>query len=82
MEDLQPKPGDLSSIETASRDEISALQLTRMQQSLSHAYNNSPFYKEYFKKHDVHPDDLKTLSDLAKFPCCLLYTSPSPRDRG
>jgi len=68
VEDLQPKPGDLSLIETASRDEISALQLARMQQSLKHAYNNSPFYKAHFKNHDVHPDDLKTLSDLAKFP--------------
>ena len=68
MEDLQPKPGDLSPIETASRDEIAALQLERMQHSLTHAYNNSPFYKEHFKQHDIHPDDLKSLSDLAKFP--------------
>ena len=68
MEDLQPKPGDLSPIETASRDEIAALQLERMQHSLAHAYNNSPFYKEHFKQHDIHPDDLKSLSDLAKFP--------------
>lgn len=68
MEDLQPKPGDLSSIETASLDEIAAVQLERMQRTLTHAYNNSPFYRQQFTAHNVHPDDLKTLSDLAKFP--------------
>lgn len=68
MEDLSPRPGDLEPIETASRDEISALQLERMKWSLTHAYNNSPFYKQKFDAHGVHPDDLKTLGDLAKFP--------------
>lgn len=33
MEDLSPKPGDLESIETASRDEIAGLQLERMRWS-------------------------------------------------
>jgi len=68
MEDLQPKPGDLTAIETASTDEIASVQLERMQRTFKHAYANSEFYKAQFKAHDVHPDDLKTLSDLAKFP--------------
>jgi len=68
MLDLQPKPGDLSAIETASTDEIAAVQLERMQRTFKHAYDNSAFYKAQFKAHDVHPDDLKTLADLAKFP--------------
>ena len=68
MEDLQPKPGELSAIETASQDELTALQLKRLKKTLNHAYNNSPFYQSHFKKHEVHPDDLKTLSDLHKFP--------------
>ena len=41
MEDLSPRPGDLEPIETASRDEIAALQLERMKWSLNHAYANS-----------------------------------------
>ena len=45
MEDLSPRPGDLEPIETASRDEITGLQLDRMKWSLDHAYHNSPFYK-------------------------------------
>ena len=68
MEDLTPKKGDLEPIETASRDEIAALQLSRMQWSLRHAYDNSPFYRARFDAAGVHPDDLKSLADLAKFP--------------
>lgn len=68
MEDLSPRPGDLESIETASRDEIAALQLTRLKWSLRHAYDNVPFYRAKFDAAGVHPDDLHTLADLAKFP--------------
>ena len=68
MEDLSPRPGDLEAIETASRDEIAALQLERMQWSLRHAYDNSAFYRARFDAHGVHPDDLHSLADLAKFP--------------
>ncbi|CUH65291.1 Phenylacetate-coenzyme A ligase [Thalassovita gelatinovora] len=68
MKDLSPKPGDLDHIETASRDEIAALQLQRMKWSLKHAYDNVPFYKDSFDKAGVHPDDLNSLEDLAKFP--------------
>lgn len=68
MKNLSPKKGDLEPIEVASRDEISALQLERMKWSLRHAYDNVPFYKKSFDDAGVHPDDLKSLSDLAKFP--------------
>ncbi|MCG7505915.1 phenylacetate--CoA ligase PaaK [Mesorhizobium retamae] len=68
MEDLSPRPGDLEPIEIASRDEISALQLKRLKATLGHAYRNSPHYKAKFDAAGVHPDDLKTLSDLSKFP--------------
>ena len=68
MKDLSPKPGDLSAIETASRDEIEALQLERMRWSLTHAYSNVPHYKQSFDAAGVHPGDLKSLADLARFP--------------
>jgi len=68
MKDLSPKHGDLSAIETASRDEIEALQLERMRWSLTHAYTNVPHYKQSFDAAGVHPDDLKSLADLARFP--------------
>ena len=71
MKDLSPKPGDLSAIETASRDEVEALQLERMRWSLTHAYSNVPHYKQSFDAAGVHPDDLKSLADLARFPFTL-----------
>ena len=68
MKDLSPKKSDLDPIEIASRDEISALQLERLKWSLGHAYRNVPMYKKRFDDAGVHPDDLKDLKDLAKFP--------------
>jgi phenylacetate-CoA ligase len=62
------KPEGLEPIETASRDEISALQLERLRWSLKHAYDNVPFHKAAFDKLGVHPDDLKSLEDLRHFP--------------
>ena len=68
MKDLTPNRTDLDSIEIASRDEITALQLSRLKWSLRHAYDNVTSYRESFDSAGVHPDDLKSLSDLARFP--------------
>ncbi|MDF3350147.1 phenylacetate--CoA ligase [Sulfitobacter sp. KE34] len=68
MKDLTPAKDTLDPIEIASRDEISALQLDRLKWSLRHAYDNVPFYKQSFDEAGVHPDDLKQLSDLSRFP--------------
>mgnify|MGYP001490760497 CR=1 FL=1 len=64
----RPEPNELEPIERASRDEISALQLERLKWSVRHAYDNVAHYRKKFDDHGVHPDDLKTLADLAKFP--------------
>ena len=64
----QPAPGDLEPIETASRDELQALQLQRLQRTLQQAYDHVPHYKAAFDAAGVHPSDCKTLADLAKFP--------------
>ncbi|MDZ7814017.1 MAG: phenylacetate--CoA ligase PaaK [Ideonella sp.] len=63
-----PAPGDLEPIERASRDEIQALQLKRLKATLQHVYANVPHYRQAFDAKGVHPDDLKTLADIAKFP--------------
>ncbi|WP_231991972.1 phenylacetate--CoA ligase PaaK [Mycobacterium sp. ACS4331] len=55
-------------IETASRDEISALQFSRLKWTLQHAYDNVAHYRDAFDGAGVHPSDLKDLSDLALFP--------------
>lgn len=55
-------------IETASRDELQAVQLKRMQWSLAHAYENVPHYRESFDALGVTPGDLRQSSDLSRFP--------------
>ncbi len=64
----KPHPGELDPIETASRDEISALQLQRLQWSVRHTYDNVTAYRLKCEVKGVHPDDLKCLADLGKFP--------------
>jgi len=64
----RPLPGDLEPIETASRDEIANLQLQRLKATLHHAYENVPHYRQAFDAKGVHPEDLKQLGDLSKFP--------------
>ncbi|MBO9408345.1 phenylacetate--CoA ligase [Shimia sp. R9_1] len=68
MKDLSPRREELEPIEIASIDEIRAVQLARLKWSLRHAYENVPMYRLRFDAAGVHPDDLKSLSDLAKFP--------------
>ncbi|TMV07554.1 phenylacetate--CoA ligase [Ruegeria sediminis] len=68
MKDLTPNRQDLDPIEIASIDEIRSLQLERLKWSVRHAYDNVPMYKARFDEAGVHPDDLQSLSDLAKFP--------------
>jgi len=72
-----PRPGDLEPIEKASRDEVAALQLERLKWSVRHAYDNVPHYRRKFEAHGVHPDDLRSLADLARFP---LTTKADLRD--
>jgi phenylacetate-CoA ligase len=59
---------NLEPIEKASIDELRALQLQRLQWSVRHAYDNVAHYRESFRAAGVHPQDLRSLEDLAKFP--------------
>ncbi len=67
----------LDRIETASRDELAALQRERLAWSLRHAYDNVPHYRAAFAAADVHPDDFHDLDDLRRFP---LTTKQDLRD--
>jgi phenylacetate-CoA ligase len=64
----RPAPGDLEPIETASRDEIAALQLARLRATVAHAYDRVPHYRRAFDARGVHPSDLRQLTDLVRFP--------------
>ena len=64
-------PSKLDAAELMGRDELEALQLTRLKETVAYAYDRVPLYKRKFDEAGVHPQDLKELSDLANFP----YTS-------
>src|SRR6266702_3231192 len=63
-----PCPTGLEPVERASRYELEALQLNRLKWSLHHAYEHVPHYRQSFDRAGVHPDDLKTVADIVKFP--------------
>jgi phenylacetate-CoA ligase len=66
MHDMERFP--LEPIETASVDELRALQFKRLRATLEHAYANSPVYRRKFNAAGVRPSDCHSLEDLAKFP--------------
>lgn len=54
-------------IETLSRQDIEALQLTRLQETVKRAAN-APYYKKKFEEMGISPKDIKSLADLSKLP--------------
>lgn len=63
-----PASAELDAEERMSRDEIAALQLGRLQQTVRHAYANVPLYTRKFDEAGVHPDDIRTLDDVRLLP--------------
>ncbi|MEU1198048.1 phenylacetate--CoA ligase PaaK [Streptomyces sp. NPDC005813] len=65
----EPLPAELlDDAERMPREEVEALQLSRLRRTLRHAYDNVELYREKFDKAGVTPDDCRTLQDLARFP--------------
>ena len=62
------EPFGLEPIETASRDEIAALQTQRLKHTLQNVYENVPAYRKKFDAAGVTPADFWRLEDLKKFP--------------
>jgi len=64
----QQPAAELEPIERASEDELRGLQLERLKWSLRHAYDHVAPYRRKCQLAGAHPDDLRTLADLARFP--------------
>jgi phenylacetate-CoA ligase len=58
----------LDPAERMGPDELAALQLSRLQATLRHAYDHVPAYREKFDAAGVRPEDCRSLADLAHFP--------------
>ena len=56
------------SIPAYSRADLEALQLERLRDTLTRAYERVPHYTRAFDEAGVRPGDLDTLADLARFP--------------
>ena len=63
--------------ETLPREALEALQLKRLQQVVNRVYHHVGFYKKSFDRAGVHPNDIRTLDDLKRFP---LTTKQDLRD--
>jgi phenylacetate-CoA ligase len=63
-----PDPAVLEPIETASADELRALQETRLRATLRHAYESSPHYRTVFETAHLRPEDITGLDDLPTLP--------------
>ena len=50
------------------RQELEELQLERLKALVKRVYEKIPFYRESFDKAGVKPEDITSLSDLARFP--------------
>ena len=61
-------PAACDPIENAGRDELTALQLTRLRRSAQHAWDHVPHYRQKWTAAGVHPQELRSLDDLARFP--------------
>jgi len=54
--------------ESLPREQLEAIQLSRLQDTVRRVYALTPFYKEKFDEVEVHPEDIKDLNDLTKLP--------------
>ncbi len=54
--------------ECMSRDELTQLQLERLQATLNRVYKNVAFYRKKFDGINFEPEDLVELDDLEKLP--------------
>ena len=54
--------------ETLPKDQLRALQLTKLQSLVENAWNRSPFHRRLYEKAGVTPDQIKTLDDIHRLP--------------
>jgi phenylacetate-CoA ligase len=67
LPEITARPDLLDDGERLSVDELRALQLRRLRDTLGHAYDEVPHYRAAFDSAGVHPDDCREIGDLRHF---------------
>ncbi|GAA0682375.1 phenylacetate--CoA ligase PaaK [Natronoarchaeum mannanilyticum] len=60
---MEPKP-----VEASDREELRELQSERLRETVAHAYENVPFYRETLDEMGLSPDDIDGVEDITKLP--------------
>lgn len=55
-------------IECMSREDMQELQLKRLQEVVTKAFNEVPYYHKRYTEEEVYPEDIETLEDIEKLP--------------
>lgn len=55
-------------IECMSKEDMEELQLKRLQDVVTTAYNKVPYYHKRYDEKEVYPEDIETLADIEKLP--------------
>ena len=55
-------------IETASREEIIAIQNEKIVKQVKYVYDNVPYYRDLMDKKGVRPEDIRSIDDIRKLP--------------
>ena len=58
----------LSQSQWWSREKLEEYQWKKLKETLTHAYENIPFYYEWWERHKVHPGDIKEPGDMRRIP--------------
>ena len=57
-----------SEIEIMDRSDLEKLQMERLQWQLKRCYEESPFYRERFKRAGIKPEDIRSLEEIVHIP--------------
>jgi phenylacetate-CoA ligase len=59
---------ELERTQYLSQDELRTLQLAKLQSLVTHAHENVPYYRQLYRRLDLHPTDIKCLEDFQALP--------------
>jgi len=59
---------ELKSMQWLTRQELEAWQFEKLQEVVRYAYQHVPFYRERYRREDIHPEDIKTVKDFQALP--------------